>query len=264
MTVMRDQPIGSPRSPRRGRRQPCCGSAAAPRASSTASPLSVNGGFTAPLRDAAHGACAVDDSFIDDARQVTGSPRPPLGHKGERQPVPLDVPLRNSLSRSLRSSQAHGCRFPDRNAAHAGFDPKRRGQRTPTLRAPCGTARRRNGSSSPLASAVPLPPTTHHSHETATVTAAQIWRIRSSLNLPMRPTSNAVETLSNESRLTAERLGTGSSPGSSTTSLGKPRIVVVQGPTITRLNRWIAASRERTTTGRRPTSGGSHHQTSPR
>ena len=38
------------------------------------------------------------------------------------------------------------------------------------------------------------------------------------------------ETLSTESRLTTEVRGMGSSPGSSSTSLGIPRMVVVQGP----------------------------------
>ena len=56
----------------------------------------------------------------------------------------------------------------------------------------------------------------------------------------------------------------GSSPGSSSTSLGIPRIVVVHGPISARRSRGIAASRDSTTTGRRPISGSSHHQTSPR
>ena len=80
----------------------------------------------------------------------------------------------------------------------------------------------------------------------------------------MRSTRRPTATLSTESRLTAERSGIGSSPGSSTTSLARPRMVVVQGPTTARRRRPMAASRERTTTGRRPMSGGSHHQTSPR
>lgn len=42
------------------------------------------------------------------------------------------------------------------------------------------------------------------------------------------------------------------------------RMVVVHGATNTRRSRGIAASRESTTTGRRPISGGSHHHTSPR
>jgi len=64
--------------------------------------------------------------------------------------------------------------------------------------------------------------------------------------------------------LTADLRGIGSSPGSNTTSLGSPRMVVVHGPMSVRRRRGIAASRERTTTGRRPMSGSSHHQTSPR
>ena len=105
----------------------------------------------------------------------------------------------------------------------------------------------------------PQPP-----QSTATSSAAQISPIRGPLSAPSRSTSTATETLSTESRLTALRRGTGSSPGSSTTSLGRPRIVVVQGATSARRNRGIAASRESTTTGRRPISGSSDHQTSPR
>ena len=45
---------------------------------------------------------------------------------------------------------------------------------------------------------------------------------------------------------------------------GEPRMVVVQGATRARRSRGIAASRDSTTTGRRPISGGSHHHTSPR
>ena len=74
----------------------------------------------------------------------------------------------------------------------------------------------------------------------------------------------AIDTLSTESRLTTQRCTMGSSPGSSTTSLGRPRIVVVHGATSTRRSREIAASRNKTTTGRRAMSGGSHHQSSPR
>ena len=60
-----------------------------------------------------------------------------------------------------------------------------------------------------------------------------------------------------------EDLGTGSSPGSRTTSPGRPRIVEVPGATTARRNRAMAASRDRTTTGRRPMPGNSHHHTSP-
>lgn len=104
----------------------------------------------------------------------------------------------------------------------------------------------------------------HRSQSTATSSAAQIWRMRSSLSLPIRSTSTASETLSTESRLTALGRPIGSSSGSSSTSLGRPLIVVVQGATSARRSRGIAASRDNTTTGRRPTSGGSHHQSSPR
>lgn len=99
---------------------------------------------------------------------------------------------------------------------------------------------------------------------TATARASQISLIRASLKRPIRSVSTPRETLSIESRLTAVRRRTGSSPGSRTTSLAKPRIVVVHGAIKARRSRGIAASRERTTTGRRPISGGSHHQSSPR
>ncbi len=99
---------------------------------------------------------------------------------------------------------------------------------------------------------------------TATEWAAQISFIRVSRNRPNRLTRMATETLSTESRFTAERRGRGSSGGSSTTSLSSPRIVVVHGATSARRCRGITASRDRTTTGRRPISTISHHHTSPR
>ena len=99
---------------------------------------------------------------------------------------------------------------------------------------------------------------------TATARATQTCSIRRSLRRPSRSTRTPVDTLSTESRLTADRRGTGSSPGSSTTSLGRSRMIVVHGPISVRRSRGIAASRERTTTGRRPMSGSSHHQSSPR
>src|SRR5713101_1898341 len=99
---------------------------------------------------------------------------------------------------------------------------------------------------------------------TATSSAAHTCPIRSPLSRPSRSTSTPIETLSTESRFTADRRGTGSSPGSRATSLGRPRTVVVQGAIKTRRSLGIAASRDRTTTGRRPISGSSHHHTSPR
>ncbi len=99
---------------------------------------------------------------------------------------------------------------------------------------------------------------------TATARAAQTSRIRVSRNRPNRVTRIPIETLSTESRFTAEARGTGSSPGSGTTSLTSPRIVVVHGATSARRWRGITASRDRTTTGRRPISAISHHQSSPR
>ena len=99
---------------------------------------------------------------------------------------------------------------------------------------------------------------------TATARASQIACMRSSLSRPIRSVSMPKETLSTESRFTAVRRRTGSSPGSSTTSLASPRIVVVHGAMSARRRRGMATSRESTTTGRRPISGGSHHQSSPR
>ena len=87
--------------------------------------------------------------------------------------------------------------------------------------------------------------------------------MRSSLKRPSRRANKTSGALSTESRLTAETAGTGSSPGSSTTSVGSPRIVVVHGATIAVFSLFRAASRERTTTGRCPAWGDSHHHTSP-
>ena len=84
------------------------------------------------------------------------------------------------------------------------------------------------------------------SQATATASAAQTSRIRSSLRRPRRATRRLTATLSSESRSIAERRGTGSSPGSSATSLGSPRVAVVQGPDdIARRRRPIAASPKR-------------------
>jgi hypothetical protein len=102
------------------------------------------------------------------------------------------------------------------------------------------------------------------SQSTATASAAHSCRIRSPDNLPSRSTSTATVTLSIESKFTAQRRGTGSAPGSSSTSLGRPRTVVVQGATRARRSLGIAVSRDSTTTGRRPIWGNSHHHTSAR
>jgi hypothetical protein len=99
---------------------------------------------------------------------------------------------------------------------------------------------------------------------TATLNASQICLIRPSLRRPIRSTNTEIETLSTESRLTTQRRVMGSSPGSSTTSLAKLRIVVVQGAMRVRRKRGIAASRDITTTGLLAMSGSSHHQISPR
>lgn len=101
-------------------------------------------------------------------------------------------------------------------------------------------------------------------HPVAISRAAQISIIRLSARRPNRSMRMPAETLSTKSRLTAERRGTGSSSGSRTTSVASPLIVVVQGATRVRRNRGMAASRDRTTTGRLPMSGGSHHHISPR
>ena len=109
-----------------------------------------------------------------------------------------------------------------------------------------------------------LRPGCYGEQSTATASAAQTCRIRSSANRPTLSTRTATDTLSNESRLTAQRRGIGSAPGSRTTSLASPRIVVVHGATTARRSLGIAASRDSTMTGRRPISDNSHHHTSPR
>lgn len=87
--------------------------------------------------------------------------------------------------------------------------------------------------------------------------------MRSSSSLPSRSVSVITETLSTESRLTADRSGIGSSPGSITTSLANPRTVVVQGAMSALRSLGMEMSRERITTGRREMEGSSHHHTSP-
>ena len=108
------------------------------------------------------------------------------------------------------------------------------------------------------------PVTSGHRQSTATSRASHIDRMRWSLRRPIRSISTPRDTLSIESRLTAERCRTGSSPGSRTTSLANPRIVVVHGAIRERLRRSMAMFLERMTTGRLPMSGGSHHHSSPR
>lgn len=76
--------------------------------------------------------------------------------------------------------------------------------------------------------------------------------------------STAIETLSTESTLIAVSRGTGSPPGSRRTSLGRCRMVVVHGAIRVRRNLGMAASRDRTGTGRRPMSGSSPNHSSPR
>ncbi len=102
------------------------------------------------------------------------------------------------------------------------------------------------------------------SQSTATSRALQSCRILTSPRRPIRSVRALRPTLSIESKLATQCRGTGSSPGSRTTSLGKPRTVVVHGAMAALRRRGMAASRDNTTTGLRPMSGSSHHQTSPR
>jgi hypothetical protein len=104
----------------------------------------------------------------------------------------------------------------------------------------------------------------HREQSTATCRAVQMASMRVSASRPSRLTKTATDTLSTESRFTADRRGMGSEPGSRTTSLASPRMVVVHGATSARRSRGIAASRDSTTTGRRPISAVSLHQGSPR
>ncbi len=90
---------------------------------------------------------------------------------------------------------------------------------------------------------------------TATERAAPICRIRTSPSRPRRSTRTATDTLSTESRFTAERRGTGSSLGSRTTS-GRPADCRLQGATTARRSRGMAVSQDKTTTGRLPASRG--------
>lgn len=106
--------------------------------------------------------------------------------------------------------------------------------------------------------------TSHSPQLTATLSAAQTWRMRSSLRRPIFSTKLEIETLSTESKFTAQRRLIGSSPGSSTTSLGRLRTVVVHGAISERRRRGMAAFRDSTTTGLPWISGSSHHQSSPR
>ncbi len=99
---------------------------------------------------------------------------------------------------------------------------------------------------------------------TATFSASHTARIRASASRPRRSTRTPIETLSIESRLTADDRDTGSVSGSRTTSLGRPRMVVVHGATSALRSRGMAGSRDRMTTGLRPMSGSSAHHSSPR
>ena len=174
-------------------------------------------------------------------------PLPPRGRLAQRESASL------TRKRSLVQSQYRPrskCRSPV--AKHS--------MPSPAL----GHLREELSAASPASGSASTAPGRQPGQSTATPRALQISRIRVSANRPSRLTSTATETLSTESRLTAERRGTGSSPGSRSTSLASPRIVVVHGGTSARRCRGITASRDKTTTGRRPISAISHHHTSPR
>src|SRR6476619_682783 len=68
----------------------------------------------------------------------------------------------------------------------------------------------------------------HPEQSTATSRAVQMARICVSASRPSRFTNTPTESLSFESRFTAERRGIGSEPGSRTISLASPRMIVVQ------------------------------------
>jgi hypothetical protein len=169
-------------------------------------------------------------------------------------------------SRVLIAAQEAAC-SGERGCARRGSvsRPIRRAHIRPPCRVRRGRVRRRRlRFSSPRVGTPAGERAPTHSQAVATASAAQISLIRAPLSTPIRSISTATDTDSTESRLTALLRPIGSSPGSSTTSLGKPRIVVVQGATSARRRRGMAASRDNTTTGRRPICGGSHHHTSPR
>jgi hypothetical protein len=106
--------------------------------------------------------------------------------------------------------------------------------------------------------------TPQESQPTAIARATHTSRIRASPSVPSRFVGAPTPTFSTESRLTAARVGMGSSPTSITTSVGSPRIFVVHGAMSALRSLGIATSLVITTTGRRGISGSSHHQTSPR
>ena len=162
------------------------------------------------------------------------------------------------------ASRVHGAREPDRRGNIESMMTRRQAWNRIALTtalvvlaacAPASTVKPTTAGE-PATAAAPL--------STATDSAWQTSRMRSSLRRPRRSTRTPMDTLATESRLTALTRGTGSTSGSSSTSLGSPRIVVVHGAMRVRPSRGMATSRLRTTTGRRPTSGSSHHHSSPR
>ena len=172
---------------------------------------------------------------------TTGAEIPVVSLRWLTQCRDLQAPSSNSVTTA--SSRPRGCR-PDDGRPSPGITElsgSRRTRLVHTAAPPC-----------------------HPEQSTATSRAAQMARIRVSASRPSLLTKTATDTLSTESRFTADRRGIGSESGSRTTSLAMPRMVVVHGATSARRSRGIAASRDSTTTGRRPISAISHHQISPR
>jgi hypothetical protein len=180
------------------------------------------------------------------------APRPFVCRAASRRPRHRP-PQRNTLLRrpSQRPPRQIRCRDTARQHHRRSHTPGATPHRRPSGATAAGLAPRSHSER-------------HPKQSTATSKAAHMARIRVSASRPSLLTKTATDTLSNESRFTAERQGIGSESGSRTTSLESPRMVVVHGATNARRSRGIAASRDNTTTGRRPISANSHHQTSPR
>ena len=104
----------------------------------------------------------------------------------------------------------------------------------------------------------------HLSQSTATLSAAQTAPILSLLSTPKPLDQHGHRDALDRVEVDGASSGDWVVTCSRMTSLARPRMVVVHGATRARRSRGMAASRERTTTGRRPTSGSSDHHTSPR
>ncbi len=141
-----------------------------------------------------------------------------LDRAGRRRPLdPQDLrPYRGQRAVRTAAARTH------RRSRAPGDPLDRNRDRPPRQRASNGSCRLRRARSSSS--------DRQSSQATAIWSAVQSCRIRSSLSRPRRSTSVPIDTLSTESRLTTEMRGIGSSVGSSGTSLGIPRIVVVQAP----------------------------------